>query len=69
MSPTDAEVADLARRLVTLLSDDEGRGMASWQMARERVGRELYNALGALLGEPIRGVQIGNGNTQTNTFG
>lgn len=65
---TDKEIADLARRLANLLDDDEGRGMATWEMARSRVGRELYSALGAALGEPVRGVQIGHGNTQHNTF-
>jgi hypothetical protein len=66
---TDQEIADLARRLANLLDDEDGRGMATWQIAREQVGRELYNALGAALGEPpMRGVQIGHGNIQTNTF-
>jgi hypothetical protein len=68
-APTDKDIADLARRLARILDDEEGRGMATWAMARERLGRELYDALGAALGEPMRGVQIGHGNTQTNTFG
>jgi hypothetical protein len=64
---TDREIADLARRLANLL--DDGGGARDGGIARERVGRELYNALGAALGEPpMRGVQIGHGNIQTNTF-
>lgn len=66
---TDAEIAELARRLAKVLEDTDGHGTASWEMARARLGRELYDALGAALGEPVRGVQIGDGNTQTNTFG
>lgn len=54
MQLTDNEIADLCRRLAKLLDDDQGRGMATWQMARERLGRQLYDALGAALGEPAR---------------
>lgn len=65
---TDKQIAELARRLAKVLEDADGHGTASWEMARTRLGRELYNALGAALGEPLRGVQIGHGNTQTNSF-
>ena len=66
---TDSEIAEIARRLATVLEDTDGHGTASWEMARARLGRELFEALGAALGEPNRGVQIGSGNIQTNTFG
>lgn len=65
---TDAEIGDLARRLADLLTDPHP-GLHTWHEAKVRLGRQLHTALGNALGEPMRGVQVGNGNTQTNTFG
>jgi hypothetical protein len=48
---TDAEIADLARRLASVLAADE-QGTSSWWIARARLGRQLHEALGAALGEP-----------------
>lgn len=50
---TDSQIAELARRLATILGDaEDGRGTASWEIARARVGRELRDALTAALGPP-----------------
>lgn len=50
---TDAQIAELARRLTKVLEDaDVGRGTSSWEIARARLGRELHDALAAALGDP-----------------
>lgn len=47
---TDREIVDLARRLASILDEPE-EGLATWHIARARLGRELHDALGAALGE------------------
>jgi hypothetical protein len=50
---SDGEIADLARRLAKILDDEEGRGMATWVMIRNRLASELHEALGAKLAVPV----------------
>jgi hypothetical protein len=57
MALSDREIADLARRLAKILDDEEGRGMATWVMTRNRLAGELHQALSEKLAEPVTRVE------------